>query len=236
MMNEILTAGFEQWNLRAEETQLAQLEDFYVRVRETNKVMNLTTITEPEEFAYKHFLDCASLLTVQDFSGRSVVDVGCGAGFPGMPLKLLCPACSVTLLDSLGKRIRFLQECIEEMGLTGIEAVHGRAEEFAKNHRESYDCAVSRAVARLTMLAELSLPLVKVGGLFIAMKSKDSDEEIQEAQRAIALLGGEIESIEDVLIPKTDIVHRLVIIRKKKSTPARYPRRFQKIKDQPLGC
>ncbi|MDO5549087.1 MAG: 16S rRNA (guanine(527)-N(7))-methyltransferase RsmG [Eubacteriales bacterium] len=234
MMNEILTAGLAEWNRVANEEQLAQLEDFFVRVRETNKVMNLTAITEPEEFARKHFLDCASLLTVQDFDGLSVVDVGCGAGFPGMPLKLLCSTCSVTLLDSLGKRIRFLQDCIDGMGLTGIEAVHARAEEFAKAHRESYDCAVSRAVARLNVLAELSLPMVKVGGLFLAMKSKDSDDEIHEAERGIQTLGGTLERIQDITIPGTEITHRLVLIRKCKPTPARYPRRFQKIKDQPL--
>ena len=234
MMNEILTAGLAEWKLSADDTQLARLEDFFVRVRETNKVMNLTAITEPEEFARKHFLDCASLLTVQDFTGKSVVDVGCGAGFPGMPLKLLCPACSVTLLDSLGKRIRFLQACIDEMGLTGIQAVHARAEDFAKEHREIYDCAVSRAVARLNVLAELSLPMVAVGGTFVAMKSKDSDEEIAEAKHGIASLGGEIEAIRDITIPGTEITHRLIIMRKKQSTPAKYPRRFQKIKERPL--
>lgn len=234
MMNDILTAGLAEWKIPVNEKQVAQLEDFFVRVVETNKVMNLTAITEPEEFARKHFLDCASLLTVQDFSEKSVVDVGCGAGFPGMPLKLLCPSCSVILLDSLGKRIRFLQDCMDAMTLTDIEAVHARAEEFAKSHREHYDYAVSRAVARFNVLAELSLPMVKVGGMFIAMKSKDSDEEIQEAKRGIAMLGGNIEAIHDITIPGTDITHRLVMVRKHKSTPNRYPRRFQKIKDQPL--
>ena len=234
MMNEILTAGLAECKLSADDTQLARLEDFFVRVRETNKVMNLTAITEPEEFARKHFLDCASLLTLQDFTGKSVVDVGCGAGFPGMPLKLLCPACSVTLLDSLGKRIRFLQACIDEMGLTGIQAVHARAEDFAKEPREIYDCAVSRAVARLNVLAELSLPMVAVGGTFVAMKSKDSDEEIAEAKHGLACLGGEIEAIRDITIPGTEITHRLIIMRKKQSTPAKYPRRFQKIKERPL--
>lgn len=234
MMNEILTAGLAAWQLTADERQLAQLRDFFVRVVETNRVMNLTAITEPEEFAQKHYLDCASLLTVQPFDGLSVVDVGCGAGFPGMPLKLLCPACEITLLDSLGKRIRFLQECIDEMGLSGIQAVHARAEEFAKQHRESYDCAVSRAVARLNVLAELSLPMVKVGGRFLAMKSKDSDEEISEANHAIQTLGGDIADIRDVTIPGTEITHRLVIIEKIKPTPAKYPRPFRKIKERPL--
>ena len=234
MMNDILTAGLADWNLTADDSQLAGLNDFFVRVVETNRVMNLTAITEPEEFARKHYLDCASLLTVQPCNGLKTVDVGCGAGFPGMPLKLLCPDCEITLLDSLGKRIRFLQECIDEMGLTGIEAVHARAEEFAKQNRESFDCAVSRAVARLNVLAELSLPMVKVGGRFIAMKSKDSDDEIDEASNAIQMLGGDIADIRDITIPGTDITHRLVIIQKIKATPAKYPRPFRKIKERPL--
>lgn len=234
MMNEILTAGLAEWQLTADESRLAGLEDFFVRVVETNRVMNLTAITEPEEFAQKHYLDCASLMTVQTFDGLSVVDVGCGAGFPGMPLKLLCPSCEITLLDSLGKRIRFLQECIDEMDLTGIQAVHARAEDFAKQHREFYDCAVSRAVARLNVLAELSLPMVKVGGRFIAMKSKDSDEEISEANHAVQILGGDLADVRDIKIPGTDITHRLVIIEKIKPTPVKYPRPFRKIKERPL--
>ena len=234
MMNEILTAGLAEWNLSSDETMLAQLNEFAVRVLETNKVMNLTAITEPDEFARKHFLDCASLLTVHDFSGKTVIDVGCGAGFPGMPLKLLCPSCDITLLDALGKRIRFLQECIDGMNLTGIEAVHARAEEFAAKHRGQYDIAVSRAVAKLNILAELSLPMVKKGGWFIAMKSVDSDEEIQQSKHAIAVLGAEIQSIRDVTIPGTEITHRLVMIHKTKDTPKQYPRRFQKISASPL--
>lgn len=233
-MTELLKNGFSAMKLSVSDAQIAQLEDFTARMLETNKVMNLTRITDPKEIAEKHLLDCASLLQAADFSKKSVVDVGCGAGFPGMPLHILCPSCELTLLDSLGKRIRFLQGCIDAMNLSDIEAVHARAEEFAVKHREQYDFAVSRAVAQLNVLAELSLPLVKQGGAFIAMKSKDTDEELERAKKAIRLLGGEIEKIIDYTIPHTEITHRLVVIRKKNHTPKQYPRPFRKISASPL--
>ena len=233
-MTELLKNGFSAMKLSVSDAQIAQLEDFTARMLETNKVMNLTRITDPKEIAEKHLLDCASLLQAADFSKKSVVDVGCGAGFPGMPLHILCPSCELTLLDSLGKRIRFLQGCIDAMNLSNIEAVHARAEEFAAKHREQYDFAVSRAVAQLNVLAELSLPLVKQGGAFIAMKSKDTDEELEQAKKAIRLLGGEIEKTIDYTIPHTEITHRLVVIRKKNHTPKQYPRPFRKISASPL--
>lgn len=233
-MTELLKNGFSAMKLSVSDAQIAQLEDFTARMLETNKVMNLTRITDPKEIAEKHLLDCASLLQAADFSKKSVVDVGCGAGFPGMPLHILCPSCKLTLLDSLGKRIRFLQGCIDAMNLSDIEAVHARSEEFAAKHREQYDFAVSRAVAQLNVLAELSLPLVKQGGAFIAMKSKDTDEELERAKKAIRLLGGEIEKIIDYTIPHTEITHRLVVIRKKNHTPKQYPRPFRKISASPL--
>ena len=233
-MTELLKNGFSAMKLSVSDAQIAQLEDFTARMLDTNKVMNLTRITDPKEIAEKHLLDCASLLQAADFSKKSVVDVGCGAGFPGMPLHILCPSCELTLLDSLGKRIRFLQGCIDAMNLSNIEAVHARAEEFAAKHREQYDFAVSRAVAQLNVLAELSLPLVKQGGAFIAMKSKDTDEELERAKKAIRLLGGEIEKIIDYTIPHTEITHRLVVIRKKNHTPKQYPRQFRKISASPL--
>lgn len=233
-MTELLKNGFSAMKLSVSDAQIAQLEEFTARMLETNKIMNLTRITDPKEIAEKHLLDCASLLQAADFSKKSVVDVGCGAGFPGMPLHILCPSCELTLLDSLGKRIRFLQGCIDAMNLSDIEAVHARAEEFAAKHREQYDFAVSRAVAQLNVLAELSLPLVKQGGAFIAMKSKDTDEELERAKKAIRLLGGEIEKIIDYTIPHTEITHRLVVIRKKNHTPKQYPRPFRKISASPL--
>ena len=233
-MTELLKNGFSAMKLSFSDAQIAQLGVFSAPMLETNKVMNLTRITDPKEIAEKHLLDCASLLQAADFSKKSVVDVGCGAGFPGMPLHILCPSCELTLLDSLGKRIRFLQGCIDAMNLSDIEAVHARAEEIAAKHREQYDFAVSRAVAQLNVLAELSLPLVKQGGAFIAMKSKDTDEELERAKKAIRLLGGEIEKIIDYTIPHTEITHRLVVIRKKNHTPKQYPRPFRKISASPL--
>lgn len=233
-MDKLLKDGLSAMGLHASDTQISQFHDFMQRMLETNKVMNLTGITDPLEIAAKHFLDCASLLPAIDFNGKTVIDVGCGAGFPGMPLHILCPSCQVTLLDSLGKRIQFLQSCIDGMRLQNIQAVHARAEEFAVKHRECYDIAVSRAVAQLNVLAELSLPLVKQGGYFIAMKGKNSDDELASAQRAITILGGEIDQITDYTIPYANITHRLILIRKKKHTPKQYPRPFRKISAQPL--
>ena len=207
---------------------------FSARLLETNKVMNLTAITAPEDVARLHLLDCAALLHMADFRGKRVVDVGTGAGFPGMPLRILEPDFDLTLLDSLGKRIAFLQRVCDEMGLQRVTCVHARAEEFAAKHREQYDIATSRAVAALPVLCELTLPLVKVGGRFLAMKAVDSDEEIRGAKSAIAQLGGTVEDIRDYTIPGTDITHRVVVIGKIKPTPGTFPRAFAKIKKAPL--
>ena len=201
---------------------------------EKNKVMNLTAITEPADIATLHFLDCASLLPLAEWKGKTVVDVGTGAGFPGMPLRILEPSIRLTLLDSLNKRIDFLQEVCEDLGLTDVACVHGRAEEFAAHRRESFDIAVSRAVANLQMLSELCLPLVKVGGSFLSMKSVDSDQELEAAKKAISILGGEISEVKDYAIPGTDVRHRLILIKKIKETPKKYPRAFAKIKKNPL--
>ena len=201
---------------------------------EKNKVMNLTAITEPEDVAALHFLDSAALLTLADFKGKSVVDVGTGAGFPGMPMKILEPTIQLTLLDSLGKRINFLQEVCEDLGLTEVACVHARAEEFAAAHRQGFDFAVSRAVANLAVLCELCLPLVKVGGYFLSMKSVDSGEELEQARKAIRTLGGTVERTIDYRIPGTDVKHRVILIKKTAKTPEKYPRPFAKIKKNPL--
>lgn len=198
-----------------------------------NQVMNLTAITEPEQVARLHFLDCIALLGAANFYGKTVIDVGCGAGFPGVPLKIAEPSIDLTLLDSLKKRMDWLESTLPELGIEA-QCVAARAEEYALAHREQYDIAVSRAVARLTMLAELCLPLVRVGGHFVAMKSADSDEELSQAARAIATLGGKVTRIWDYPVPGTDAVHRAVVITKVKATPKPYPRRFAKIKQQPL--
>ena len=231
-MEQILREGLAALSLPVDAA--APLMDFSARLLETNKVMNLTAITEPQDVARLHLLDCAALLNIADFRGKRVVDVGTGAGFPGMPLRILEPDFDLTLLDSLGKRITFLQGVCDEMGLKRVDCVHARAEEFAAKHREQYDMATSRAVAALNVLCELTLPLVKVGGQFLAMKAVDSDGEIDAARGAIGQLGGKIAAIRDYTIPGTDIVRRVVVIRKVKPTPPQFPRAFAKIKKAPL--
>ena len=223
MMEQSLREGLAALSLPTDAA--VPLMAFSAQLLETNKVMNLTAITEPEDVARLHLLDCAALLHMTDFRGKRVVDVGTGAGFPGMPLRILEPDFDLTLLDSLGKRIAFLQR---------VTCVHARAEEFAAKHREQYDIATSRAVAALNVLCELTLPLVKVGGRFLAMKAVDSDEEIRGAKSAIAQLGGAVEDIRDYTIPGTDITHRVVVIGKVKPTPDAFPRAFAKIKKAPL--
>ena len=213
---------------------VAPLLDFSHRLLEKNRVMNLTAITAPADVARLHLLDCAALLSHYDLQGKTGVDVGTGAGFPGMVLRLLEPEYRLTLLDSLGKRIDWLREVCGEMGLGDVECVHARAEEFAGAKREQFDVATSRAVAQLSVLCELALPLVKVDGVFLAMKSVDTDGELSAARGAIAQLGGKVEEIWDYVIPTTDIVHRIVAIRKVRPTPAQFPRTFAKIKKQPL--
>lgn len=214
--------------------QAEQLCDFGARLLEQNRVMNLTAITEPQAVAKLHFADCLALLRIVPFSGKRVIDVGCGAGFPGVPLKLGEPSLDLTLLDSLGKRIAWLEEVCGTLGLKRVECVHARAEEFAAGHRESYDLAVSRAVAQLNVLCELALPLVKVGGQFLAMKSVDTEEEIAAAKGTIKTLGGKIVKVGDYTIPTSGVTHRAVVIEKVSPTPPRYPRAFAKIKKQPL--
>lgn len=230
-MRETLTQGLPA--LGVDLQYIEPLEQFSALLVEKNKVMNLTGITEPREVATLHLLDSLSLLPIAPLSGKSIVDVGTGAGFPGIPLKIVLPDSHVTLLDSLNKRIEFLRESCDRLGLSDVECVHARAEEFG--HRESFDYAVSRAVASLPILCELCLPLVKVGGAFLAMKSSHTEEEIQSAKPAIAMLGGRIREVVDYTIPTTDIVHRVVYIEKIAPTAKKYPRRFAQMKKQPLG-
>ena len=232
-MKQSLMEGLPALNLTLTDAQINTLCAFGSALIEKNRVMNLTAITEPQAVARLHFLDSMALLGCTDLAGKAVVDVGCGAGFPGVPLKIAEPSMQLTLLDSLGKRMDWLRQILPELGIEA-DCVCARAEEYAADHREVFDAAVSRAVARLNLLAELCLPLVRPGGVFIAMKSSDSDGEISQAARAISLLGGKVERIADYPVPGTDAVHRAVVIRKERRTPGQYPRRYAKIKQSPL--
>lgn len=231
-MEVLLRRGLSELGLP--ETAAAPMARYAQLLLETNQVMNLTAITDPTDVAALHFLDSAALLTLADFKNKSVADVGTGAGFPGLPLKIAEPSIDLTLLDAQGKRVRFLETVCAQLGLTGVACVHGRAEEFAADRRESFDIVTSRAVAALPVLCELCLPLVKVGGCFLAMKSVDSDAELDSAKHALELLGGQVESLRDYQIPGTNVYHRLVIIKKFRKTPEKYPRAFAKIKKNPL--
>ena len=234
MLEEILASGFEALQLTPDPQAIARYRIYYDYLDEQNRVMNLTAISGEEDSARLHFLDCAALLKEADFAGRRVIDVGTGAGFPGLALKVACPSIQLTLLDSLDKRVRFLQTLCKKLGFADVQCLHARAEEAPAQLRQSCDIAVSRAVARLNLLCELCLPFVKVGGLFLAMKGPGAEEELDEAKRAIAALGGEAEGIRIYDVPGTELKHNVIVIRKIKDTPNRYPRRWAQMKKQPL--
>ncbi len=225
---ERLQSKAEQLGIRLSEKQLEQFQCYYERLIEKNKVMNLTAITEYEEVVDKHFVDSILLGSVKELSGKKrVIDVGTGAGFPGIPLKIVYPELEITLLDSLNKRVKFLNEVIEELGLTGIQAVHSRAEDLAQDaaYRQQYDICVSRAVANLATLSEYCIPFVKQGGYFISYKSTQIEEELKQAKKAVQVLGGTLEQIETVQIPGTTIERQFVMIRKTGTTPKKFPRK-----------
>ena len=232
-MRTILTEGFAALGLPASEAALAGFETYFRLLDERGSFMNLTAIRGEADTARLHFLDCAALLTLHDFQNRSVIDVGTGAGFPGLPLKLMEPSIRLTLLDSLDKRVRFLQEVCDAVGLEDVTCLHARAEEQPEL-RETFDLAVSRAVARLDVLCELCLPFVKVGGAFLAMKARGAAEELDEAGRAIEVLGGGKAELLPYAIPGTDAEHCVVRIEKTKPTPAKYPRRWAKIQKEKI--
>ena len=222
--------GLEELNITLTDEQIEQFLQYYEMLVEKNKVMNLTGITEYEEVIQKHFLDSLSLIRViPDIASQklTVIDLGTGAGFPGIPLKIAFPELEITLMDSLNKRILFLQEVIDALGLKKVSAVHGRAEEMASNatHRQQYDLCVSRAVSNLAVLTEYCLPFVKKGGLFVSYKSADSDAEIQEGKKAISILGGKLTSVDKFQLPDSGLRRALVCIKKVKDTPKKYPRK-----------
>lgn len=229
--------GCKEFGVTLSDEQLQAFELYFELLVEWNSFMNLTAITEFDDVCLKHFLDSISLCKSIDCSKKiKVIDVGTGAGFPGIPLKIAFPNLSVTLLDSLGKRVKFLNEVISQLGLTDIQAVHGRAEDFVKekNVRESFDLCVSRAVANLTTLSEYCLPYVKVGGFFISYKSEKITQEYQNAEHALSLLGGKLSSQTEFMLPESDIYRNLFSIEKVKSTPSKYPRKAGLPSKEPL--
>ena len=211
-------------NIILEEKQIEKFYKYMNLLLEWNEKINLTAITEPKEVILKHFIDSLTIANIVE-EGQKIIDVGTGAGFPGIPLSIVKEE-NITLLDSLNKRIKFLEEVIKQLNLKNIQAVHARVEEFAKNkkEREMYDIATSRAVAPLNVLLEYLLPLVRVGGKCICMKGSNT-EEIEEARNALKVLGGEIEKIEKITLPESDIIRNIIIVKKVKETPLKYPRK-----------
>lgn len=234
-MKSYIKEYFAKLNIEIDDMQAEQLVTYKNMLAEWNGVMNLTGITEDREVVIKHFGDSVSLLGTADLRDKSVIDVGTGAGFPGLPLKIACPSIKLTLLDSLRKRLDFLKAVCDETGIKA-ELVHGRAEDMAHDERfrEKYDIAVSRAVAELNILSELDMPFVKRGGLMLALKGPSAYEEAERAENAVKTLGGEIKQIKEIILPDTDLGHTAVIIEKTGNTPEKYPRRFKKIEKSPL--
>ncbi|MEO2264056.1 16S rRNA (guanine(527)-N(7))-methyltransferase RsmG [Lachnospiraceae bacterium HCP28S3_F9] len=236
-MNQLLEIKLKELNIQINEIQKKQFDTFYSMLVEWNKVMNLTGITEYEEVIEKHFVDSLSIVNIFDLSEiNTVIDVGTGAGFPGIPLKIAFPHLKITLLDSLNKRINFLDSVIDELKLDGIYTIHGRAEDFAKkdDYRERYDLCVSRAVANLSTLSEYCLPYIRVGGMFISYKSGDVDDEVLESKKAISILGGKLDNVVKFQLPGTDINRSFIKIEKIKNTGKKYPRKAGLPSKEPL--
>lgn len=224
----IFEEGLKELNLELSDVQKKQFLDFYEYLIEKNKVMNLTGITDFQEVLVKHFLDSLMVAKIIDMGKiKSMMDIGTGAGFPGVPVKIMFPDTKSVLLDSLNKRVKFLEETFELLKLSNISAIHGRAEEYAKNkeYRERFDLCVSRAVSNLATLSEYCLPYVKKGGVFVSYKSGKVQEEVEEAGKAIEILGGKVKEVMYFSLPGSDIERSLVVIEKVKNTPGKYPRK-----------
>ena len=244
-MNYDLTSfekGLEQLSITLLKEQKQQFLTYYEYLVEKNKVMNLTAITEYEEVITKHFLDSLAIVKTscfkpEELAGKRLIDIGTGAGFPGIPLKIAFPELDILLLDSLNKRINFLNEVTEMLGLTKINTVHGRAEDYAKQkeYREQFDFCVSRAVANLSTLSEYCIPFVKQGGCFISYKSGNVDQELIQAEKAVKILGGQREDVVRFSLADTDMDRSFVVIRKAKPTPKKYPRKAGLPSKEPLG-
>lgn len=237
MFKQHLTEAATQYGITLSDSQLTSFTRYFELLVEWNEKMNLTAITASQEVAVKHIIDSLSCYNENYFPpGCKVIDVGTGAGFPGIPLKIYRPDISLTLLDSLNKRVNFLQHVVQELALDNVVTIHARAEEGARKQelREAYQVALSRAVARLNVLCELCLPFVKTGGNFIALKGAQYEEELQEASRAITLLGGQVAQVTPVALPGIEDKRAVLYIRKKNSTPATYPRKAGTPEKKPL--
>mgnify|MGYP006065130437 CR=1 FL=1 len=235
-MKNLLKNACNELNINIDNSQIDSFLKYKDLLLEWNEKINLTAITDDREIILKHFIDCLTVCKFVDFNNKTFIDVGTGAGFPALPIKIFCENSIPTLLDSLNKRINFLKIVGNKLSLHNITYVHSRAEDAGQNinFREKYDFCVSRAVANLSVLAEFDLPFVKVGGYFIALKGPLLDNELVDAKKAIITLGGEIEKIETIKIPFTDIEHRLVFIKKLRQTPKQYPRKAGKISKMPI--
>lgn len=235
-LNKTLKDGAEELGIYLDGEAIKRFDTFTNELLEWNKVMNLTSITEPKDVAVKHYVDSIAIFKYVDFpKGAAFADVGCGAGFPGIPMKIARQDLKLTCMDSLGKRVKFLSQLVDKLGFD-TDCIHIRAEDAGMKapHREAYDFATARAVAQLRVLTEYCLPLVKVGGAFVAMKGGDAEQEISQAKNAVKLLGGEIENVFEYNLPDTDIARTIVVIRKKEKTPEKYPRTSAKIAKSPL--
>lgn len=230
---KIFNDGLTELGVDISKEQTNKFVKYSSMLKEWNEKINLTAVTDDEGISVKHFLDSILPVKALDISdANSIIDVGTGAGFPGLPIKICNPGIRLTLLDSLNKRINFLNAVKDELALENVECIHGRAEEYGKmpEYRESYDIAISRAVANLTVLSEYCLPFVKQGGAFLALKADGADEEIKSAEKIIRVLGGKIEDICKIKLPQSEMTRYIVIIRKVEKTPEKYPRRADKIK------
>lgn len=227
-----------QLNIDISNEQLDLFERYYELLISWNEKINLTAITDKQDVYIKHFADSISVLKYIDLAKKSIIDIGTGGGFPGIPIKIMCPDSKILLLDSLAKRVGFLNEVISSLGLNDISAIHGRAEDiaFEDDHREKYDIAVSRAVANLSTLSEYCLPFVNINGVFISYKSGNIDDELSGADKAINVLGGKTGSVEKFILPGTDYDRSLVFINKVKKTEKKYPRKAGTPQKKPLGC
>ncbi|MEE1072427.1 MAG: 16S rRNA (guanine(527)-N(7))-methyltransferase RsmG [Cellulosilyticum sp.] len=237
-MRDLLIEGAKQLGIDLSDKQVEQFMRYKELLQEWNEKMNLTAITEDREVMTKHFLDCMTINKALEMKNqKTVIDIGTGAGFPGLVIKIAFPHLEVTLVDALKKRLNFLEVVIEELGLEGIKCIHSRAEDLGKNkvYREGFDICASRAVANLAVLSEYTLPFVKIDGYLIALKGQKLDEELEQGQKAIQILGGQLEEVVHTGVPFTDLDHKIAKIKKVKSTSTKYPRKAGEPTKSPLG-